>query len=197
MMERSASALKEWAAVEQILGTGGVTVLLRKGGLWERREGFEMEHRQFWLFPTLYHQNPHELKPELAWALESARAAHPGGDRVRLDHFATVADAFRLEDAGTLSTVLPYQALTEDTLEARFHYRNRPYLHALLVRVYRMPQPHIIPNTLGYEGCVSWVELDEELGTSGAVPVLDDSAFEVLRREIISHLSGRSDVVPI
>jgi hypothetical protein len=195
--ERSRSALKEWAAIEQVLAAGRSPLLLRKGGLWERREGFEMEHREFWLFPTLYHQNPHELRPEHAWALESARAAHPDGDRIRLEHYAVVTDAFRVESLETLHRLAEHHALTEATVESRFHYRDRPYLHALVLRVHRIPRPHLIPNTLGYEGCVSWVELDEPLETTGAVPVVDDPQFAAVRAKILGALEGAVGVVPV
>jgi hypothetical protein len=195
--ERSRSALKEWAAIEQVLAAGRSALLLRKGGLWERREGFEMEHREFWLFPTLYHQNPHELREEYAWALESARAAHPDGDRIRLEHYAVVTDAFRVESLATLRGLAKFHTLTEGTIESRFHYRDRPYLHALLLRVYRIPRPHLVPNTLGYEGCVSWVELDDALDTAGAVPVLDDPHFAAVRTEILGALRGAAGVIPV
>jgi hypothetical protein len=197
MDERSRSALKEWAAIEQVLASGRSPLLLRKGGLWERREGFEMEHREFWLFPTLYHQNPNELRAEHAWALESARAAHPDGDRIRLEHYAVVTDAFRVESLATLHGLAEHHALTEATIESRFRYRDRPYLHALLLRVYRIPRPHVIPNTLGYEGCVSWVELDDALETTGAVPVLDDVQFAAVRTELLGHLRGAEGVVDV
>ena len=190
MVEASAQALKEWAAVEQVLGAGESALLLRKGGLWERREGFEVEHRQFWLFPTLYHQNPVELRPELAWALEAALAAQPGGERIRLEHFAIVTDAWRVESLSELRAIADQQALTEETIVSRFHYRNRPYLHALVVRVHRLSDPHLVANTLGYEGCVSWVALDEALPTRGAFPVLDEERFQEMRSRVAGHLAG-------
>jgi hypothetical protein len=38
-----------------------------------------------------------------------------------------------------------------------------------------------LPESAEYAGCKSWVELDRELPTEGAMPVLDDEAFrEVL-----------------
>jgi len=191
---RSRQALKEWAAIEQLLGAGELSLLLRKGGLWERRDGFEMEHRHFWLFPTLYHQNDHELRPQLAWALEAAEAAHPGPELVRLEHFAVVTDAFRVDDLPTLRAIAPGQALTEDTVESRFHYRNRPYLHALLLRVYRLPDPRIIANTMDYEGCISWVTLDDPLETVAAQPVLTNEQFSAIRSELLSHLADTPGV---
>lgn len=194
---RSARALKEWGAIEQLLAAGRSILLLRKGGLWERREGFEMEHRQFWIFPTLYHQNPLELKAEHDSALQSARTAQPAADHVRLEHFALVTDAFRVESLDTLRAIERHQALTAETIENRFHYRGRPYLHALLLRVFRIPTPHIIPNTLGYEGCVSWVELDEALPTAGAEPVLAESEYQASRDALCGALVGSDGVVAV
>lgn len=188
MQERNRSALKEWAVTEQALGTGAVVLLLRKGGIYEQREGFQVEHREFWLFPTLYHQNPDELRPDLAYLLEAARAAHPDGNRVRLEHYAVVEDALRVESIEALEHLDGLHPLTRDTVRARFAYRDRPYLHALILRIYRMPAARVIPNTLGYEGCVSWVDLDEDLPTASAAPVLTNAEFTARRSEILSRL---------
>ena len=168
-----------------LLGAGELVLLLRKGGLWERREGFEVEHRSFWIFPTLFHQNPDELQPRFSRALERAVAANRGPDEVRLEYFAEVTDALRLEDLTRLLALAPLQALTPETIQARFHYRNRPWLHALVVRVHRLPEPVIIPNTLDYEGCVSWVELDDAIDTATARPVLSDASFAAARAEVM------------
>lgn len=197
MQQRNRSALKEWAAIEQVLAAGKSPLLLRKGGLWERREGFEVEHREFWFFPTLYHQNPRELRPEYTWALEAARAAHPGVDHVRIEHYAVIVDAFRVERLDVLERLEGLHALTGETIESRFRYRNRPYLHVLLPRIYRAPAPNIIPNTLDYEGCVSWVELDQEISTTGATPVLGDAEFEEVRAEVLGRLVDAEGVVTV
>src|SRR4029434_4686398 len=57
-------ALKEWAAVCRALETGRQMILLRKGGIYESAGEFEVENRQFLLFPTFLHQNLAMLKPE-------------------------------------------------------------------------------------------------------------------------------------
>src|SRR5271168_430924 len=54
--------LKEWAAVCAALGDGRQIILLRKGGIYESAGEFEIEHRQFLLFPTYLHQNAQMLK---------------------------------------------------------------------------------------------------------------------------------------
>ena len=61
-------------------------------------------------------------------------------------------------------------------MEQRFWYRNRPGLDLRLLRIYRLPVPH--QNIERYDGCISWVELEEPLSTAGAEPVLAKHAFE-------------------
>jgi hypothetical protein len=55
-------ALKEWASVCGALSRGRQIILLRKGGIYESAGEFEIEHRQFLLFPTYLHQNAAMLK---------------------------------------------------------------------------------------------------------------------------------------
>ena len=47
---------KEWAVVCEALGAGGQSVIIRKGGIVEGREGFQFRHREFFLFPTFFHE---------------------------------------------------------------------------------------------------------------------------------------------
>ena len=61
-------ALKEWDTVCRALAAGRQILLLRKGGIYESAGGFEIENRQFLLFPTFLHQNPQMLKDDaLQW----------------------------------------------------------------------------------------------------------------------------------
>lgn len=47
------AALKEWAIVCKALEEGRQVLLLRKGGIMEYKQGFEIKHNKFLLFPTL------------------------------------------------------------------------------------------------------------------------------------------------
>jgi hypothetical protein len=47
---------KEWALVCEALGTGRQSIILRKGGIAEGRDGFSFQHREFFLFPTFFHE---------------------------------------------------------------------------------------------------------------------------------------------
>ena len=53
---------KEWAAVCEALGQGRQSVILRKGGIAEGREGFSFKHSEFFLFPTWFHEQPKKVR---------------------------------------------------------------------------------------------------------------------------------------
>src|SRR5680860_187489 len=57
---RTMLALKEWAAVGHALLDGRQTVLLRKGGIHEKR--FEVERDRFVLFPTVAHSHAERVR---------------------------------------------------------------------------------------------------------------------------------------
>ncbi len=172
-------ALKEWDVICRALATGRQAILLRKGGIAETQGEFQLEEARFWLFPTFLHQDAAALVPEAAPLLEVSARERPPHGVVRLTHFAEVPCSYgvdREEDALRLAGLHLY---TEETVRSRFEYR-RPGLVVLPVRVWRAAQVHEIPDTAEYAGCRSWVELDRELPTDGATPVLDEAAFRTL-----------------
>ena len=63
-------ALKEWSAVVHALLDGRQRVLLRKGGIGEKR--FELAAREFLLFPTIAHSHAQRVRPEHRDLLEAA-----------------------------------------------------------------------------------------------------------------------------
>ncbi len=48
--------LKEWSLVCDALGRGEQSVILRKGGIAEGRDGFSFRYNEFFLFPTFFHE---------------------------------------------------------------------------------------------------------------------------------------------
>src|SRR5262245_11545086 len=79
-------ALKEWAVTVAALSRGDQVLVLRKGGIGEKR--FEFPHRSFFLFPTYLHQRPELVKPEARaeLAAEMERTEEP--DRLPLRVYA-------------------------------------------------------------------------------------------------------------
>jgi hypothetical protein len=175
-------AFKEWAVICRALAEGRQALILRKGGIAEQGGEFVPEHRRFWLFPTYLHQHLDALRPEALPLLEAAEADRPPAGVVRLAHFAEVAAAHHLYDLADALKIAPLHLWSEATVAARFAYR-RPGLFVLPVRVYRAAETFELPDTAYYAGCKSWAELERELPTGGATPVLDDAEFgDVLRR---------------
>src|SRR5437763_3391140 len=53
---------KEWALVCEALGRGEQTILLRKGGIAEGRQGFGFRYPDFFLFPTFFHEQAGKVR---------------------------------------------------------------------------------------------------------------------------------------
>jgi hypothetical protein len=54
--EMESVGFKEWSLVCDAFGRGEQSIILRKGGIAEGREGFSFRHREFFLFPTFFHE---------------------------------------------------------------------------------------------------------------------------------------------
>jgi hypothetical protein len=179
-------AFKEWAVICRALAEGRQALILRKGGIAESGGEFQVEHTRFWLYPTYVHQQRAGVKPEAADLLKQVEAERPALGTVRLTHFADVAGVYHVHNL-TAALLLAHRHLwSEETVRARFAYK-RPGLYVLPVRVYRAAETFEVPETAHYAGCRSWVELDRELPTAGATPVLADETF----RELVRSLNDR------
>jgi hypothetical protein len=174
-----AEAFKEWAVICRALAEGRQALILRKGGIAEAGDDFQVAHRRFWLFPTYTHQQRAGIKPEAVPLLEQVAAEQPPAGVVRLSHFAEVAGIYHVHDLVPALVLGHLYLWSEDTVRARFAYR-QPGLYVLPVRVYRAAQAWDLPDTPAYAGCRSWVHLDRPLPTKGAVPVLNDADFHHL-----------------
>src|SRR4029079_16382278 len=87
-------ALKEWASVCAALEHGRQIILLRKGGIYESAGEFELEHREFLLFPTHLHQNQSILNPEAQKGVEP-REAEP--EEIIINSAGVVSDIIQLK----------------------------------------------------------------------------------------------------
>ena len=174
-----AVALKEWDAQLSALLEGRTAVLVRKGGIYEQRDGFQVQRDQFWLYPTFLHQNAGELNPEYQAGLRP----DPTPGAVALSAYATVAGVLRLVDLPAARALEGVQALNASSLERRFHYKNRPVLHALLLRVYRAA-PQTVLETPAIKGCVSWVDLEPAVPVTQARAVLSHAQFSAERLKL-------------
>ena len=180
-------ALKEWATVCRALETGRQVLLLRKGGIYESAGEFEVEHREFLLFPTFVHQNLKMLKPE-AHAGYEPHAEEPR--QVRMSAAGVVTDIIQLDARAQMDALDAEHVWTPPLIDMRFNYRPENPLYLLLVRAYRLREPATVENTPAYAGCKSWVPLSQSIATGGATSVLDDAQYERRRKAIMERIAS-------
>jgi len=173
MIESNRFAFKEWAVTCKALATGCQSLLLRKGGIHERGGRFEVEHREFWLFPTRFHQSPDEIRGDARDLMTHVTNDAPLPGTVELLLYAVVEDVIELTDESRLTRLAELQILSQRTVVDRFRYR-RPALFVLPARIYRQVRPITIVDTPQCAGCRTWVDLGKELSTDGLVPILSD-----------------------
>ncbi len=175
-------AFKEWAVICRALAEGRQAIVLRKGGVAETTGKFQLEHPRFWLYPTYVHQQRDGVTADLLPLLEQAEAERPPEGVVRLTHVAETAGVYHLHNLPAALLLGGMHCWSAAIVKSRFEYKH-PGLFVLPVRVYKAAQTFDLPETGHYAGCRSWVELEREMPTDGAAPVLSDEAYqEVLIR---------------
>ncbi|MCS6924596.1 MAG: DUF1802 family protein [Candidatus Binatia bacterium] len=189
MLSTNRLALKEWAAIIHALGTGQQILLLRKGGLYERQGRFTPTAREFFLFPTYVHQMTQGVTSRALSALHVVEQQRPPAEEVHLTFYATVHEIRWLDDFDCVASLADFHWWTPETIAHRFAYGKTPGLSLLVLRVYRLPQPFVLPHLKRYAGCRSWIELAEALPTTGAQAILSDAAFAERLHELTERLS--------
>jgi len=180
-------AFKEWSWIVKALEEGRQTLILRKGGIHEGREGFHVSHSRFWLFPTGFHQQLEQLSQRgQDWARQLADA---NSTELQLRSYAEVSAVIPISEEAILERLEPLHFWSTETIHARFHYR-QPGLYLLAVRMFRLPNAHVLSPDSQFGGCRSWVELPVALSTSGAQAVLDDRQFDREMDRLQNALQG-------
>jgi hypothetical protein len=180
--------MKEWEVVCGALGSGRQIILLRKGGIYEAGGEFEIEHREFVLFPTYLHQNA-EMVKEGVRAGPSVVKAEPA--RVGISLAGEITGIVRVSGRAEMDALDGAHIWTSKLIDMRFNYKPENPLYLLVVRAYRLGRVMEIENTPAYAGCKSWVPLDRSIGTSGATAVVSDEEYRA-RRETIFRLSNHA-----
>jgi hypothetical protein len=193
MQASNSIAFKEWAAVCAALAAGRQTVILRKGGIHEGREGFRVAHREFWLFPTYLHEAAGSLEPDAAPLLEQAESQRPAEGTLRLALYVETTDVIEVHDESALERLAGQHVWSARTVHERFHYK-RAGLFALVVRAFERAAPHVVADSPHFGGCRSWVELPVELPTTELSPVLAEADFENRRRRLLEALSESATI---
>jgi hypothetical protein len=161
-------AFKEWAVVCEALGSGRQSVILRKGGIAEGRAGFAFLHREFFLFPTRFHETLEKTTLPSGFALPAEREGE-----VEIRFTAKIDWTVFLSDSEQLGGLSDFHILSREVIEERFRFGEPPGIHVGFARIYRMSSPWILPMEKRFGGCRSWVELPAAPEVS-MEPVLSD-----------------------
>ena len=156
-------ALKEWSVVCRALEEAKQSILLRKGGILEYKKGFEISQEIFLMYPTLEHQSKEYLQPDYLQEFELFLKAN---DSVAQDKSNTIRILTRIEaiqevnDETILSKLEKYHIWNEKYVNMRMKYNPKIPIKALLLRVYKLPEPISIDVNPKWAGCKSWIDIE-------------------------------------
>lgn len=166
-------ALKEWSAAVHAMLDGRQTVLLRKGGIHEKR--FAVASPRFVFFPTVAHSHAERVRPEHHDVLADAPADSTEDDLVIRAGAEVVAavEVIRPEAIDELADLHIWTA--ESVRSERIDFRPRHRLTVLVVQARPLADPVRLPRLEAYRGCVSWVDLP--VTPTWGDPVHDDAVM--------------------
>ena len=170
--DATAVGFKDWALVCAALGEGRQSIILRKGGLAEGRDGFRFKHEKFFLFPTQYHQQAEMVRPDELPTLRPEPPAPEGTVEVR--YLFALEFAFWVSDWAAVTRLEPYHVWREEVVRARFDYDEVAGLQCAFGRIFRLAFPWSFRDRAGYGGCRSWVNLPAAPADMDLAPVIDD-----------------------
>ena len=178
-------ALKEWAVVCRALEEGRQTVLLRKGGILEYRQGFEVKHDRFMLFPTYEHQAKEHLQADYAGKIDDVLKEQPPAESNMLSSYAVARRVTEIKDPSVLKQLDRYHVWSESYVNARMAYNPKKPMSVILVRVYNLEKPLTVESRPEWAGCKSWIPVD--LQATGR-PAVDDATFARISGEVMEAL---------
>lgn len=186
-----AKGFKEWEVVCEALAAGRQSIILRKGGIHEGREGFAFGEESFFLFPTRFHNQAAQVREGVA----SDKPEWQVGEEVAVTHQAEALWARTVTDWDRVAALEPFHIWTEETVRQRFDWEGKGMdsgsIHVALVRVRRLAEPWRFPYEKKYGGCRSWIDLPDppEGWDEGAAYPLGDDAFATLDDKISALLA--------
>ena len=179
LQETLTTALKEWAVTQRSLLEGHQILLLRKGGLIEETGDFDLKAGQFLLYPTYAHETERagDLQPCFGqWLREEEDRKLPPSE-IRMEAAAEVSDVVQVDDRTKLLSLAPQHIWSPQFINGRYDWEPYKPVFVLLLRVYALPSPVVLPVERSYGGCRSWIELAEPVPTFGAVPTVSDARY--------------------
>jgi hypothetical protein len=166
-------ALKEWSAAVHAMLDGRQTVLLRKGGIHEKR--FALAASRFVFFPTVAHSHAERVRTEHRDLLAAAVADSTDAELI-IRAGARVVAAVEVNRPENIEDIESFHIWTTESVRSdRLDFRTRHRLTVLVVQAAPLAAPITLPRNPEYAGCKSWVPLPVD--PHWAPPVHDAAAL--------------------
>lgn len=153
------AALKEWAVVCKALEDGRQVLLFRKGGIMEYRQGFQMRHNTFFLYPTFEHQSRDFIQADYVKKFGMIMKAQPSEGKNTITSYARAVTVKQITDTSLLSSLRKYHIWNDNYVNQRMNYNPKKPLSAVLLRVYKM-DPIEVDVRSEWIGCKSWIPIE-------------------------------------
>jgi hypothetical protein len=185
------AALKEWAVVCKALEEGRQVILLRKGGIMEYRKGFEVMHRNFFLYPTFEHQSKESLQSDYVDNLDIVLQNAPVNNRNRITSCASVVQVKGITDKSVLARLEKYHIWNDGYINVRMSYNPKRPMNVLVLRVYKMNKPLQVDIKPALLGCKSWIPVN--LLLSDTTPRGGEKAQQEFNNQLVSGIDMVKD----
>jgi hypothetical protein len=177
-------AFKEWAIVCEALGRGAQSIILRKGGIAEGREGFSFRHHEFFIFPTFFHEQIEKTR------LSGVTLPERRKGEIELRFLAKLEIAKWITSHAAAVSLESLHVLKPEVVRERFQYDDAVGLHVAFVRIFRLKPAWFLAEKRSFGGCRSWVDLPVPPSGLGFDPVLSESAHESKKKQFLECTKG-------
>lgn len=171
--------LREWADVVDAIAGGTCHLLIRKGGIAEGKDGFQIRRTFFGLLPTLFHQVKN-LQPD-------ADTPTPPS---AVGYLAQLVEAWSVPSTVSLESIGAFHGYSAEQLATRQQYKADRPLNLMVIRAFRLRQPlEIAPGQIR-PVCRSWAEIPLSGGMGGIEPVIDIETSSRAIADLQDAISG-------
>tara|TARA_R110002096_G_scaffold206192_5_gene392330 strand:+ start:5263 stop:5835 length:573 start_codon:yes stop_codon:yes gene_type:complete len=188
----SAFGFKEWKLVCDAMERGEQSLILRKGGISEGKHGFQWLHREFFLFPTYFHEQ--EVQLQLDEADKTAEMPTKERETIEIRQYAKIEFTAEITDLELAKGFQDLHIWKPSVIEDRFGWGENNGISLAVVRVYQLGEPWELANRKGFGGCRSWLGMPEDEGLpktwkQDLKPAMRSEAFV----EVLATVKARLD----
>ena len=187
------AALKEWAIVCRALEDGRQVLLLRKGGIMEYRQGFEVKHNTFFLYPTFEHQSKESIQADYTEIFDMIMHEQPSDNKNTITSYARAIAVKQVTDGSLLQRLQKYHIWNNSYIDARLNYNPKRPITVVLLRVYKLDKPIEVEVKSEWLGCKSWIPIKPSHFQLQSIPHIEERPQ--LNPECRSNLANGSNVI--